>query len=89
MQRQAEDAERGRVANHAIRGYRCNRGVVCSAGTDDELANAVRVGEAIRVLRIEPFVDVVVAVEDQVGVSRVQLLPQPVAVLRGSASGAE
>ena len=89
MERQREHAERGRVANHAIGCDGCDRRVVGPAGSDDELANAVRIRDTARILRIEAFVNMVVAVENHVRVGRVELLPEPVAVLRRSASRAE
>ena len=53
---------------------RWDRGVVRAAGADRDLPDAAdRIGDAGRRLRIEALVDVVVAVEDEVGVGRVEL----------------
>jgi hypothetical protein len=75
MERQLEDAVSVRVAYDAVRGDGRDSRVVCPTGSDGELANAVRVGNPGWGLRGEALVDVVVAVEHDVGVGGVQLLP--------------
>ncbi len=90
MQCDFQDAEGCRVLDDAVWGERCNCGVVRSTGTDCDLGYAIdRVGQARWGLGSEAFVDVVVAVENQVGVGGIELIPQRLGHAARPAAGAE
>jgi hypothetical protein len=64
--------------------------VVGPAGPDGDLSDAIHgVGNAVRILRSEPFVDVVVTVENQVDVGGVEESPDRLRVVVGTSAGAE
>ena len=90
MEGQLEQAEGRRVSDEAVRGDVCDRGVVVAAGSHCELADPGDVVELpARGLRGEALVDVVVAVEDDVGVGSVEGVPERLGVRRRPPSGAE
>src|SRR5205085_7225916 len=79
VQRQFEDAIGGVVTHHAVGGGRVEAAMIFAAGAHDDLGEAGRgVGGAGRILRRKALVVVIVAVEHQVGVGVVQVLPEVV-----------
>src|SRR5581483_7069114 len=73
------------VADLAVRLDVADFVVVVAAGADDELADAPRgVGVAVRVLGGEPFVDVLVAGEDDLGAGVVERGPERRHVIRAA-----
>src|SRR5215208_7069292 len=90
VQRQPEDAVGRLVPDLAVRSDGRERRVVRPARADDELADAPgRVERAVRALRRESLVNVVVTGEDEVGVVVVEDLPQRARVRGGPTAGAE
>ena len=77
MEGQAEDAPHPGFAELAVDGLLLERPKHGAARPDDDLAQAARtLDPAVGVLRGESLVVVVVAVDDQLGASRVELLPE-------------
>ena len=76
MQRELEDAEARIVADLAVGDGRAKGVVAGAAGADYELADPLGVGGTAWVLGREPFVVVVVPVEDDVRPSRVEVAPE-------------
>ncbi len=76
-QRQLQDAERFEGVDFAIRANDSERTKILAAGSHDEFAYAAAgIGSAIRILRSEAFVIVVMSVDDYVGVGLVENVPQ-------------
>src|SRR5436190_1414472 len=81
VQRQLEDTPRAVVADLTVRNGRSERVAVAhAAGASDDLTDPVRVGAAARVLPREPLVVVLVAVEDDLCMSSVEVLPDRVPI---------
>ena len=75
--RQLDYAVSFEVPNFAVGHGKSQEVVTASAGSDDNLANAVlRIRAPIRVLRSEAFVRMFVPGENQIGVRRIQILPE-------------
>ena len=91
-QGQLEDAVRPRVADLAVGADRREGPRWAAGGPDHELPDPVRAGLAARGLGCEPFVVVVVPVEDQLRAGRLERIPQRpdrgiVAVVAGREEG--
>ena len=82
MQGQHQYAIGIRIAQLAVRSNHCNGGVIGPARTHRKLANPLhRIGHAGGGLGGEAFVNVVVAVQDQIGVMVIQSLPESFGVV--------
>src|SRR5204862_5563889 len=71
-----QDAVGRAVAHLAVRARVARILQIQAAGADDELADADGIGDGGRRLRGEPLVDRVVRVHDDIGVVRVERVPQ-------------
>ena len=90
MKGELEHTKRVSVGDLTVWGYGCDRGMVGTAGTPNELANpAHRIRNAGRRLGGKAFIDVVVTGEDQVGIVVIKYLPKRQRVLCGASAGAE
>src|SRR4051794_7473916 len=78
MERQLQDAERRGIPDCAVGDDAREGPEVVAARSDDELPDSRRIRDAARVLRREPLVVVVVAVEDDVGARGVEVAPERV-----------
>ena len=88
MQRQLENAPRAVVADLAVR-QRCPEriAVARAARSSNELADPVRIGNAGGALLPEPLVVVLVAVQDDICVSVVEVLPERLEVRLAAVNG--
>ena len=82
MQGQHQYAIGVHIAQLTVRSNHCNGGVIGPARTHSELANPLRrIGHAGGGLGGEAFVNVVVAVQNQIGVMVIQSLPESFGVV--------
>jgi len=82
---QLENTERSVVEHLRVGRLGTEPRVVHASSADDDLADPVGVGGARRRLQVEALIRVVMTVEDQVGVCRVQQGPERLrATLRGA-----
>ena len=89
MQRELQDAEGIGVRDLAVGSQAGKSGVVRAARAHDELTYSVRIRQSCGRLLSKSLVDVIVAVEHDIGMSGVQKGPQRQGAAVGPAAGAE
>ncbi len=88
MQRQFKHPKCCRITDFTICGNRCNGGVIRAARPGDDFTYTIdRIQSAGKVLRREPFIDMVMPVQDQVSMAGVQQIPECLAIGGGPTTG--
>ena len=88
VQRQLEDPKGGGVSQLAVRSHGRDGGVIGAAGPNNEFAYAIRLVQcASGCLGCKTFIDMVMAVQNQVGLGGIQQLPEWLGIGIGAPTG--